>query len=436
MSVFHRRLDRPIPHAARAEGCWIVGTDGRRFLDASGGAMVANLGHGAALDEVAEAVAAEIRGLGYLNGTQFTSAATERLATALAPHLPGDLRFSYFLASGSEAIEAAVKLARQFWVEEGRASKWRVISRLPSYHGNTLTALSLSGRERYRRDYGPLLTDFPRIPCPDPYRRPDDRPEAEALEAAIQRHGADSVAAFLVEPIGGSSSGAVAPSAEYFQAIARTCARHDVLLIADEIVTGMGRTGRWFASHHWNLRPDVLVLGKGLSAGAVPLSALAASPRIVERLRVSSGSFHHAQTYSHQPSLCAAGLAVVRILEREGLVERVAAREPELQAALAALGDLAVVGDVRGRGFLWAVELVADRDSKEPFPRARRFAESVADAAFAEGLVVWPNSGCVDGERGDLVMVAPPFTITAEEIEEIGRRLRRAVESATRETTR
>jgi hypothetical protein len=208
------------------------------------------------------------------------------------------------------------------------------------------------------------------------------------------------------------------------------------LLIADEIVTGMGRTGRWFASHHWNLRPDVLVLGKGLSAGAVPLSALAASPRIVERLRVGSGSFHHAQTYSHQPSLCAAGLAVVRILEREGLVERVAAREPELQAALAALGDLAVVGDVRGRGFLWAVELVADRDSKEPFPRARRFAESVADAAFAEGLVVWPNSGCVDGERGDLVMVAPPFTITAEEIEEIGRRLRRAVESATRETTR
>lgn len=431
-SVFYRRLDRAFPLAASAEGAWITDAEGRRYLDASGGAMVANLGHGRALEEIGRAVAAEIGGLGYLSGLHFTSRAAEELAAALGPHLPGDLEFSYFLGSGSEAIEAAVKLARQFQVESGRESKWKVISRRPSYHGNTLTALSLSGREPYKRVYRPLLTDFPSVPSPDPYRRPDDSAEAAALEAEILRQGADTVAAFLVEPIGGSSTGAIAPSAEYWRAVAATCARHDVLLVADEIVTGMGRTGRWFASQHWNLAPDILVLGKGLSAGALPLSAVAASRRVVSTLASGSGAFNHAQTYSHHPALCAAGLVTVRILERERLVERVAAMEPALRGALDSLRDSARVGDVRGRGFLMAVEFVGDRATKDPLPRSLHFAETVAAEAFAAGLIVWPNAGNADGERGDLVMIAPPFTISAEEIEEIVTRLRRAIDRAAR----
>jgi len=425
--VFYRKLRRNYPLAVAADGCWIVDEAGRRYLDAAGGAVVANLGH--SLAEIAECVAAEIRTLGYVNGTQFTHAAVEELARELTSRLPGDLDFAYFLASGSEAVEAAVKLARQVWVERGRAGKWRVISRRPSYHGNTLTALSLSGREAYRQIFGPLLTDFPRIPAPDSYRDPDGPGSTgEALEAAILAAGPETVSAFLAEPIGGSSSGAMVPPAEYWPRVVEICRRHDVLLIADEVMCGMGRTGRWTAGEHFALVPDILVLGKGLNAGAVPLSALVARRPIVETLAAGSGAFNHAQTYSHHPALCAAGLATLRILSRERLVERVAALEPTFFGGLQALRAHPWVGDVRGKGLLAAVELVADRTTKRPFPRRERLAERLAERALANGLVVWPNAGNVDGENGDLVMLAPPFTIDEEEIGELVARLARSLE--------
>lgn len=424
--VFYRRLDRTFPRAVAAEGSWIVDAEGRRYLDAAGGAAVANLGHD--LDDVAEAVAAEIRSLGYVNGTQFTTAACEALAAELAELLPEPLRHVYFLASGSEAIEAAVKLARQYQVERGRGGRWKVISRIPSYHGNTLAALALSGRESYRADYGPLLLDLPRIPAPDPWRRPDHPgTTGEALALELELQGAESVAAFLGEPIGGSSSGAVVPPPGYWPRIAATCREQGLLWIADEVMCGMGRTGRWFAFEHFGAVPDILVLGKGLNAGAVPLSAVVASRDVVATIARGSGAFHHAQTYSHQPATCAAGLAVVRRLKRDRLVERAAALEAPLFAALAPLRRHAAVGDVRGRGLLAAVELVADRASGEPFPRSERLAERLAAAAFEEGLIVWPNAGNVDGTRGDLVMVAPPFTATEAELAEIGPRLERAL---------
>ncbi len=416
--VFYRRLNRDYPLAVAAEGAWIFDEEGRRYLDASGGAVVANLGHD--LEDLAEAVAAEIRTLGYVNGTQFTHRAVEELAAELCAVMPGDFDHAYFLTSGSEAIEAAVKLARQYWLEVGRPDKWKVISRVPSYHGNTLAALSLSGREHYRRIYGPLLLPFPRIPAPDPYRDPfGPGSTGEALEAEILRQGPETVAAFVAEPIGGAAGGAVVPPPGYWPRVAEICRRHDVLLIADEVLCGMGRTGRWLAAEHFDLVPDVVVLGKGLNAGAVPLSGLLARRGIVEALAAGSGAFNHAQTYSHHPALCAAGRATVRRLKRERLVERAAALE-------GAAGH-PHVGQVRGRGLLAALEFVADRETKEPFPRARRVTERVVERAFANGLILWSNTGHVDGERGDLVLVAPPFTIEPAELQEIGRRLERTL---------
>jgi adenosylmethionine-8-amino-7-oxononanoate aminotransferase len=309
--VFHRKLRAALPWAVRGEGSWLVDARGQRYLDGCGGAMVANLGH--SLDDVAEAVAAEIRGLGYVNGTQFTHGAVEALADELAAVLPPPLAVSYFLSSGSEAIEAAVKLARQIHVERGEAQRWKVIARVPSYHGNTLAALALSGREHYRRTYGPLLLDLPRIPAPDPYRDPDGPGSTgEALIEALAREGPETVAAFLYEPIGGSSSGAAVPSQRYVETVLATCRAHGVLVIADEVLCGTGRTGRWLACEHFAhgepaLVPDIAVLGKGLNAGALPLSAVVARREHLELLRAGSGAFNHAQTYSHHPAACAAG---------------------------------------------------------------------------------------------------------------------------------
>ena len=239
------------------------------------------------------------------------------------------------------------------------------------------------------------------------------------------------MAAFIAEPIGGSSSGAMVPSRDYWRAVAELCQRYDILLIADEVLCGMGRTGRMFACEHFDLVPDILVLGKGLNAGALPLSAIVARRPLVELLAAGSGGFNHAQTYSHHPALCAAGLATLRSLVAERLVERVARLEAPFFGALASLRANPAVGDIRGRGFLAAIEFVADRETRQPFDRAHRFAERFAGRAFANGLIVWPNAGNVDGTNGDLVIVAPPFTTTEEELEEIVRRLDRTLKEMT-----
>ncbi len=424
--VFYRKLDRALPLAVRAEGCWIEDESGRRYLDAVGGAFVVSAGHG--VQEIAAAVGEQAARLAYVNGTQFTHQAAEDLARELAEILPEPLHFSYFLSSGSEAVEAAVKLARQVQVERGRSGKWKVLSRVPSYHGNTLAALALSGREHYRKTYGPLLLDFPRFPAPDPYRHPGSPASTgEALADAIAREGAESIAAVLVEPIGGSSTGAVVPSAEYHRRVAELCREHDILLIADEVLTGAGRTGRWFAFQHYDgLAPDIVVMGKGINSGYAPLSAVAATRAVVGTL-AKSGGFNHAQTYSHSPLICSAGAANLRYLKRHHLVERCAEISPAFFAALSRLAEHPAVGDIRGRGLLAAVELVADRDSKAPFPRAARVAERVTERAMAEGLIVWPNVGHVDGMNGDLILLAPPFVIGADEVEEIAARLERAL---------
>jgi len=413
--VFYRHLNRPYPRIARGSGVYLFAENGKQYLDAAGGAMVANIGHG--VSEIADAVASQMRDVAYVNAMMFTNGAVEELAAELGQVLPPPLRYSYFLCSGSEAIEASIKLTRQFWYERGMRSKWKIISRVPSYHGNTLSALSVSGREHYRTIYKPLLTAFPRIPAPDSYRHPGcEACTGEALEKEILRQGPETIAAFLAEPIGGASSGAVVPHCEHYRRISDICKKYDVLFIADEVLSGMGRTGRWFSFEHFDFVPDILVLGKGLSGGYAPLSAMVAKSEIVEQLARSSGYFNHAQTYSHTPVICAAGTATLRYLKEHRLIERCRELEGCFFSELSRLLRYQVVGDIRGKGLLAGIEFVRDRASKEPFPRAERFAERLVDKALENGLILWPNVGHVDGANGDLVMVAHHFIIKEEQI--------------------
>jgi adenosylmethionine-8-amino-7-oxononanoate aminotransferase len=426
--VLYRALDREVPLAVRGAGCWLYDESGRRYLDAVGGAFVASLGHG--VSEVADAVAEQIRKVAYVNGTAFTNEPAEALAEELRALNPPGLDFAFFLSSGSEAVEAALKLARQHWVESGRPGKHKVIARSPGYHGNTLLALSASAREHYRRTYGPWLIPVTMIPAPYPYRCEPGSPAmtGEALEEAILREGAESVAAFIAEPVGGSSTGASVPPPGYWRRIREICDRHEVLLVADEVLCGSGRTGTWTALERFGVRPDVMTLGKGLSGGYVPLSAVVASRRVLDPIARGSGAVKHAQTFSHTPIICAAGLAAVRHLRRRGLVERCARMGEVLQRKLARLLELPAVGDVRGLGLLAGVEFVADKSTRAPFPRKLRFAETFVARALEAGLVVWPNVGHAGGEDGDLAMIAPPYVIEEPEIDEIVSRFGSALE--------
>ncbi|MBI5243648.1 MAG: aspartate aminotransferase family protein [Elusimicrobia bacterium] len=439
--VFYRKLNRTYPKIVRGEGVYLYDERGKRYLDACGGAFVANLGHG--LREIAEAMASQARKAGYLNGTAFTHEPAEQLARHIAALSPGDLKHVYFLGSGSEAVEAALKLARQYWVESGKPGKHKIIALTPAYHGNTLLALSASARAHYQAFYREWLVDVPRVPAPYAYRCPcrGESPDCpaccgSALEEVIDREGPETVAAFIAEPIGGSSTGASVPAPGYFRRIREICDRCRVLFIADEVLTGAGRTGAWSAMEHYGTVPDLMTLGKGIGGGYAPLSAVVAPRRIVDVLAKGSGAFLHAQTMSHHPVLCAAGLATVRLLKRRRLIERCARMGPKFHKRLAELKGLAHVGDVRGRGLLAGVEFVEDKESRAPFKRRLKFAEAFTEAAQEAGLVVWPNTGQAEGENGDLVMLAPPFIITEAQIGEIVSLFKIALEAALRKNKR
>jgi adenosylmethionine-8-amino-7-oxononanoate aminotransferase len=430
--VFYRKLTRPFPRIVRGEGCYVYDDAGRRYLDGSGGAFVANLGHG--VGEIAEALAAQARRLGYVSGAAFTHDSVEELAAEIARLSPGDLDLVYPLSSGSEAVEAALKVARQYWVEAGRPGKHRLITLTPGYHGNTLLALSASAREHYKTYYREWLVDVVRVPAPYPYRC-ECRGKAplcpvctgEAVEIAIERAGPDSVAAVLAEPVGGSSTGASVPASGYWRRVRDACSRHQVLLVADEILTGAGRTGTWSALEPYDVVPDLMTLGKGITGGYAPLSAVVAPRRLADVLARGSGALLHAQTFSHHPVTCAAGVAAIRYLRDHGLVQRCAAIGTVFHHRLATLAGLPAVGEVRGRGLLAGVEFVADKATRAPFPRGEKFAEHFAESALEAGLVVWPNVGHADGVNGDLAMLAPPFIVTEEQIDELVQRFSQAV---------
>ncbi|MEW6529248.1 MAG: aspartate aminotransferase family protein [Thermodesulfobacteriota bacterium] len=420
--VFPRRLDKPLPRAVKAHGVWIEDENGRRYLDAGGGALVVNVGHGR--EEILRAVQAQMQRCYYIHGSLFSTEVVEALASRLAKHAPKGLDRFYFMSSGSEAIETAIKLARQIHVESSRPERVKLISRWKSYHGLTLGALSASGRTYFREPFTPLLSDVVHIPPPYCLRCPYGLalPEcglrcALALEDTILQLGPKTVSAFLAETVSGATLGIYPPPPGYLQLIREICDRYGVLLILDEVMAGMGRTGRWFACEHWDVTPDIMTLGKGISSGAVPLSAVATKSEYLELMRKGSGNFVHGGTFSHHVVAAAAGVAVIDILERDRLVERAAEMGKYLEECLKQrLSDSPHVLEIRGIGLMWGVELGQDKSSLKPFPREQKVAERIREAMFERGVLVYLSSGFA-GKDGDAIVFGPPFVIERSEIE-------------------
>ncbi|MGH9860145.1 MAG: aspartate aminotransferase family protein [Candidatus Acidiferrales bacterium] len=434
-ALFPRSFRKSYPVAVRGEGCYIYTADGKRILDAAGGAAVVSIGHGVA--EIAHAMAGQAGQIAFAHTSQFHTKVAEELAgklRALAPRNFRDGGRVWFTSGGSEATETALKLVRQYWLERGQPQRVRVVSRWQSYHGATLGAMTVSGNYRRRAPYTPWLAGWGHIdPCYC-YRCPLGKtyPEckvacADELESFVLQAGLENVAAFIVEPVSGATLGGVAPPDGYLQRIAEICTRYEILLVADEILTGLGRTGRNFAVEHWGVEPDLILIGKGAASGYAPLGAVLAAPRVWEPLAKGSGGLEHGFTYQASPVAAAAGLAVLKYAEEGRLFERVAAAGGELMRALEPLRESAVVGDVRGLGLLAGVEFVRDKASGEPFAPEKKIADRVKQAAWEAGVATYPIQGCVDGERGDHVMLAPPFIISSGEVAEIARALQSAV---------
>jgi adenosylmethionine-8-amino-7-oxononanoate aminotransferase len=434
-AIFPRNFLKKYPHATRAEGCFVYTDDGKRYMDASGGAAVVTIGHG--VEEIGRAMAEQASRLAYVHSSQFQTEIAEKLARrilALAPDGMGPDGRVYFTSGGSEATETALKLARQYWLEQGENKRFRVLSRLQSYHGSTLGALSVSGNVRRREPFARMLAEWGHIPpcycyrCPYGLRFPECNVEcADELNRMLERDGSEDVAAFIFEPVVGATLGAVAPPEGYVQRIAEICRQHGILLIADEVMTGMGRTGKPFAVEHWGATPDMILVGKGIASGYAPLGAVIVSGRVAETISRGSGTFLHGFTYNAHPVATAAGNAVLDYIERENLFARVDVAGKEMRAALELLKKFSVVGDVRGMGLLWGIEFVQDKKTREPFPSDARIAYRIQEDALEAGIMSYPIQGCVDGTRGDHILLAPPFTITSAMIQMLAAGLEKAI---------
>jgi adenosylmethionine-8-amino-7-oxononanoate aminotransferase len=422
-----------LPRVVRGRGCELWDADGRRYLDAAGGAVVVSVGHGA--EAVAEAIRAQAAAVAYAHGTTFTSDALEAYADELAAIVPVDDARVYPVSGGSEAIETALKMARAYHLARGQ-DRHVVVGRWGAYHGNTIAALDVGGREPLRAPYLPWLGQARhtlaayeyRCPFPDTHPRGCGARYADALEHTIVEAGAASVAAFVAEPIAGAALGAAVPPDDYWPAVVEVCRRHGVLVVADEIMTGFGRTGRWFGCDHWGVRPDILVAAKGAASGYWPLG-LAVASREVQRT-ISTRGFTHGFTYSHHVVGAAAGRAVLRILRERDLVAAAESQGKRLRTGLQArLDGHPAVGDVRGLGLLVGVELVADRTGRTPFARARRVTERVVAAARRRGLLVYSSTGHAGSGDGDLLLLGPPLVITDAEVDETIETLGEAIEA-------
>jgi adenosylmethionine-8-amino-7-oxononanoate aminotransferase len=428
--VFYRDLGKRFPTAIEGEGVYLKDGAGKRYLDASGGALVVSLGHGR--KELARAMARQGEKVAYVHGTQFTTDALEDWAQALANRLPRGLTKLYLVTGGSEATETAIKLARQYHLARGNDKKYRVLGNRPSYHGNSLGALSVSGRDGLRKPYLPLLSNEHHAPAPYCYRCPLGKtyPDcgvacADAAGELFERIGPETISAFFVEAVGGAATGASVPPKEYLPRLRAICDRFDVLLVVDEVLTGYGRTGTFLALEPSGIVPDMLLLGKGITSGAIPGGAVAIQENVARTIQEKLGGFTHGFTFSHHPVVAAAAREALRILDEEDLVRRVARLERPFFAALEKLKRFDFVGDVRGKGLLAGIELVRDKTTKEPFPRSRRLAEEVAARAFDQGLIVYYGTGMANGIDGDTVVLGPPFIIEESEIAEIGSILER-----------
>jgi adenosylmethionine-8-amino-7-oxononanoate aminotransferase len=435
--LMHRNLNAAPPLAAGGRGIRLVDSAGREYIDASGGAAVSCLGHGH--PEVLAAMHSQIDALAYAHTGFFSSAVAEELGDHLIAHAPPGMSHVYLVSGGSEAIEAALKMARQYFVEIGQPQRRHFIARRQSYHGNTLGALAVGGNEWRRRQFAPLLVEVAHVsPCYE-YRdrRPDESAEgygarlAAELEQTITRLGPETVIAFCVETVGGATAGAIPPVPGYFRRVRELCDRYGILLIADEVMCGMGRTGTLHAVEQEGVAPDLMTIAKGLGGGYQAIGAVLAQRCIVDAIARGSGFFQHGHTYIGHPVACAAALAVQKIIQRDGLLAAVRRQGAQLRDRLdAVLGAHPYVGDIRGRGLLLGIELVEDRATKRPFDPALRLAARIKAEAMSLGLMTYPMGGTIDGRLGDHVLLAPPFIVSDAELGMIVDRLAAAIDAA------
>lgn len=422
--VFYRNPGKYYPEAAYGEGIYIVDTEGKRYIDGCCGAVVVSIGHGSA--KVKEAMLEQAGRIAFAHGSQFTTRAAMDLAAKLVSMAPDGLNWVYFLSGGSEAIEASIKMARQYQVDRGFPSKYKVISRWASYHGNTLGALALSGHTGRRRYYQPLIQHTPHIAPAYCYRCPFGRTLehcalecAEELEKTILYEGPDSVSAFIAEPVVGATAGALVPKNGYFQRIQEICNRYDVLFIVDEVMTGIGRTGQNFGVDHWSVSPDLLVCAKGLASGYTPLFCVMATEPIHQAIREGNGAFVHGHTYSQNPLSCAIALAVLETIQENSLVQRSAEMGQLLLERLQDLYKHPIVGDIRGLGLFAGIEFVQERQTKATFNPKHKINNRITKQAFENGLIVYPGSGGADGINGDHILLSPPFIISKKQIDDL-----------------
>jgi adenosylmethionine-8-amino-7-oxononanoate aminotransferase len=436
--VLHRDLRNPLPLAVKAEGPYVIDSTGKRYLDASGGPAVSCLGH--THPKVIEAVRRQAGEIAFAYSAFFAHPAMETLADKLVAQAPEGLSRAFFVSGGSEAIEAAMKLARQYFLEIGQPTRKHFIARERSYHGNTLGALSLGHDYSRRQTYEPMLLPVTHIsPCYE-YRERRAHETAEAygiriadeLEAAILKQGPETVAAFFAETIGGSSLGCAEPVPGYLARIREICDRYGVLLVFDEVMCGMGRTGYMYACAEDGVTPDILTMAKGLGAGYQPIGAFLAHDKIVRALESGSGQLKHGHTYAGHTLACAAALAVQEVIEEESLLDRVKELTVKLRARLHdSFGQHPHIGDIRGRGLFIGLEMVADRDTKQAFDPSEKKWLKLRQAAMQEGLICYPAGGCIDGQRGDHILLAPPFNLTDgqldETVDKLGKALKQTV---------
>jgi adenosylmethionine-8-amino-7-oxononanoate aminotransferase len=431
--VFYRDWRKTLPMIDRGEGIYLYDRQGKKYLDGSGGPAVINIGHG--VKEVIEAMMAQARKVCFPYVGHFISEAQVELSKKVVEFAPPGMGRVYFVSGGSEATEIAIKIARQYHLGRGEPSRVKIIGRWQGYHGATIGALSVSGHTSRRNDYQPYLLNFPHIPPAYCYRCAFGMALptcalacAHELEKAILQEGKDHIAAFIAEPIVGNSLGAVDPPPDYFRVIREICDRYGILFIADEVITGFGRTGRNFGIDHWGVIPDVITTGKGTGSGYTPLGAVLIHQKVYEVFEKSERpAFFMGYTYSGNPLSCATGLAVLRYIENNRLVDRSARMGKYLFERFARLKDLPMVGDIRGKGLLLGIEFVQDKQRKTPFPRSRKVSETITDRAFQNGLILMSGTGTADGVSGDHTVVSPPFIITEKEIDELAALLEKTI---------
>ena len=418
-------LDELYPVIDYGKGVYLFDMEGKKYLDAASGAVTANIGHG--VTEIMEAMLEQAKKVSFVYRSQFTSEAAEKLAKKIAEMIPGELNWSFFVNSGSEATETAMKMAIQYWQEQGIQTKTKILSRWVSYHGITMGALSMSGHPGRRARFVPLLEDFPAIHPPYCYRCPYnlEAPScnylcAHELETAIKRIGSEQIAAFIAEPVIGAAGGAIAPPKDYFKQIKKICEDNDILFIADEVMTGFGRTGTMLACEQWGIVPDIVAFGKGMGAGFAPIAAAVASDKVMEPILAGSKSVMSGHTLSANPQSCAVSLAVLEYLEKNEVLKEVDSKGVYLKNQLEKLkSQFSFIGDVRGKGLLLGIELVADRNTKTPFPRVSAVTAKIIELAKEKGLLVYPAGAGLDGVNGDAIIISPPLTITKREMDEL-----------------